>query len=139
MTMLEGDRQYLLGLNPKRNPLHWMHQAICPTGLLGDRGCGLPTRWVYMSEGKHRPHWAVCPVCGRKAHFAWWKMKQDNSFQAEPEQEADVRALYADWKSMAKGAEPTYGKELWECIVVHCPGWVPGRIVANLIALGRGQ
>lgn len=137
MMPLDPAREYLLALRPTRDPLTWMRLAICPPGLFRDRGCGLPTRWVYMGGPKARPWFAICPVCGRKAVFAFWKMKTDHEFRPTAEQEKDVRALYADWKRMAKGAEATYGKEMWECIVIHCPPGIPTRLVAALIALGR--
>lgn len=123
----------------KRSPIVWITMAICSNGLLGDKGCGLPVRWFYVTGrgSSGHPRFAVCPVCGRHAHFAFWKMKVDRTHQPTAEQEADVRALLADMKRMAKGEQPRHETDLATLIRIHSPlgaQW----IVQGLIRVGRG-
>lgn len=125
--MSERNVAYLKNLMPNRDPIVFMRPGRC-TGFWLDKeakGCGHVVRIHYMRADtikrrrKAPPDAAVCPICGERYLFAFYKMKADDGYQPSAEEEQDIRKLYADLKRMAGGKEPRYDLPLEERIRIH--------------------
>ena len=110
---------YFAALKPKKGKLVFLGPSRCAGGLFDPGGgCNHVVPLVYM-EGKVIPKFALCPVCGRRYYFAFWKLK-GHDWKPNAEQEADIRALYRDMKRMCKGKEPLQGVTLEERVRLWC-------------------
>jgi len=122
------DEDYFRNLKPKKDPIRFMVPGRC-TGLWIDKdskGCGHVVRINYMHapRGSRRgkkahARYAGCPICGTRYPFAFYKLKGDDDYKPKPEEEQDIRLLFADVKRMAEGKKPSYEISLEERVKLH--------------------
>lgn len=95
----------LAALNPDSDPITFSHPTRCnPMGWISDeKGCNHVVRLYYIGHAPGRS-W-TCPICGCRYPFAFWSIKSDRDFKPTPEQETDIRAMWADGKAKAENPE----------------------------------
>lgn len=119
-SISESDRRYFKHLRPKRCELVWLGPNRCAGGLFDPSGgCKHVVPLVYARDRRSWPRFALCPLCGRRYDFVFWKLKR-RGFEPTPEQEADVRALLRDLKRVAKGKPPQHGISLEQRVALWC-------------------
>lgn len=115
--------KHLSTLKPKRARIVFMLPAVCNGFWLDpeSNGCGHVVRAHYMENPKALATAAVCPICGERYVFAFYKLKADRDYQPTPEEDADIRAFWLTGKRIVQGKqEPGETVSLAERVRIHC-------------------
>lgn len=124
-----GRHRYWRHLNPRKDTIRFVKPNRC-SGVWtepgeGSVGCGHIVRLHFMAPKKHTrglpiTYSAQCPICGTPYPFSAVKLVLEEDYEPTPEEERDIRAMYADVKRLNEGKGSSYDPPFEERVATHC-------------------